>query len=160
MPMTGQTLTWVGSSIDHNADNHSWTDPRNWSPEGVPGDGDAVNIVSPKTVPCDVHVDTVPQGVDLANLLLSTSTTTGCSASLKGGSITVLSTMEWTGGTLDTPVVMSPGSELLIGDEPVHVIERLRQPLTVLGAGLTLASAHIRIQKGGSICSTGVPRRA
>jgi len=150
-PAGGHSFSWVGSRINHDADNHSWTDPRNWSPEGVPGDGDVASIVSPQTEPCDVHVDTVPQGLELANLLLSTSTTKGCHASLSGGSITVLSTMEWTGGTLDTPVVMSAGSGLQIGDEPVHVIERLRQPLEVLGGGLRLAKAHIRIQDGGSI---------
>jgi hypothetical protein len=37
----GTSYTWVGSSQTSTADNHSWTDERNWSPQGMPGDGDS-----------------------------------------------------------------------------------------------------------------------
>ena len=147
----GLSYSWVGSSIHEHADGHSWTDRRNWQPEGVPGDGDAVNIVSPQSGPCDIHVDQVPTGLTLANFLLSTSTTGGCQASISGGSITINGTFVWTGGTVNTPFTIGDGSGAHIGDEPVRVVERLRQPFVVLGGGLRLASAHVYISKAGSV---------
>ena len=38
------------------ADNHSWTDQRNWSPQGVPGAGDSVAH--------DVDTDDIALAVD------------------------------------------------------------------------------------------------
>ncbi len=145
------TYSWVGSATDPQADNHSWTDRRNWSPTGVPGDGDAVNIVSPQSGPCDIHVDRVPTGLTLANFLLSTSITKGCQASVSGGSIAVAATFLWTGGTVDTPITIEDGAGALIGDEGAVVQERLKQPLTVLGGGLRLAQAHLSILDQGSL---------
>src|SRR3954452_10189957 len=54
---SGTTYTWVGNTQLAGADNHSWTDGRNWSPEGVPGDGDSVVIEQPSNSDCFAHVD-------------------------------------------------------------------------------------------------------
>ena len=43
----GTTYTWVGNTQVSMADNHSWSDQRNWNPQGVPDDGDSVVITQP-----------------------------------------------------------------------------------------------------------------
>lgn len=98
--------TWVGSSVDPSADNHSWSDPRNWQPTGVPGDGDSVSISAPNPTHCVAHVDGVP-AVTLADFSLVDNR---CGSNVHGGPITVTGTLTWDGGSLDAPTTIAAGS--------------------------------------------------
>ena len=109
----GTAYTWVGSSQDPNADNHSWTDARNWSPSGVPGDGDSVSIAQPDGTHCTAHVDNVP-AVTLAGFNLIQSPDL-CGTSINGGQITVTGTFTWDGGVLNTATTIAAGAVGTIG---------------------------------------------
>ncbi|GAB3861454.1 hypothetical protein GCM10028801_25640 [Nocardioides maradonensis] len=98
----GTSYSWIGSAQSSGGDNHSWTDPKNWSPSGVPGTGDSVAIDAPDATHCTAHVDGVP-ALTLANLSLSA---TGCSSTLVGGPLTVTGTFTWNGGTLQADTTL------------------------------------------------------
>lgn len=104
----GTTYTWVGSSVDPSADNHSWTDARNWNPGGVPGDGDSVVIAPPDASHCTASVDGIPS-VSLVDLSVSQPPDL-CGTSIHGGPITVSGTFSWNGGAVDTPLTLAAGS--------------------------------------------------
>lgn len=40
----GQVYHWIDATQQSGGDDHSWTDPRNWSPAGVLGVGDAADL--------------------------------------------------------------------------------------------------------------------
>ena len=125
-PADGTSYTWAGASQDHDADNHSWTDARNWLPEGVPGDGDSVAIAPPDGSHCVAHVDAVPSGVTLQNFSLSVGGL--CGASVNGGSLTVNGTFTWDTGVINTPMTLaSSGTGVVSGaaeDNPRKVLEQ------------------------------------
>ncbi len=104
----GSSYTWVGSSLVPAADNHSWSDARNWSPQGVPGNGDSVSVHAPGPSICAAHVDGIP-AVTLASFSL-TETASLCTVSVAGGPITVTGTFTWDSGTLDAPLTLAAGS--------------------------------------------------
>jgi fibronectin-binding autotransporter adhesin len=104
----GTTYVWVGSSQDPNADGHSWTDARNWSPGGVPGDGDSVVIAPPDATHCTAAVDNVPS-VTLANLSIA-QPPQFCGTSVTGGPLTVTGSFGWDGGALHAPLTLAAGS--------------------------------------------------
>lgn len=130
---SGTSYTWIGSSQSSGGDNHSWTDPKNWSPSGVPAAGDSVSIDDPDAGHCVAHVDGVP-AVTLTNLTLAA---TGCSSALVGGPVTVTGAFAWNGGTLqsDTTVL---GTGTVSGSN---------SHLNVLAANLSV---------GGTLTLTGV----
>jgi hypothetical protein len=99
----GTSYRWIGNSQNSGGDNHSWTDQRNWSPAGVPSDGDSVSIDAPDALHCTVNVDNVPT-VALSDFTLSA---TGCGTSVNGGRLTVTGAFAWDGGTLNTPTVLT-----------------------------------------------------
>ncbi len=104
------SYTWIGSAQGSGGDNHSWTDAHNWSPGGVPGDGDSVTIAPPDLSHCTAHVDAVPT-VSLASLSLSSGPNSGCgSASVNTGLITVTGSFSWNGGSLNTPTTIAAGA--------------------------------------------------
>ncbi|GAA3824276.1 hypothetical protein [Nocardioides panacisoli] len=109
----GTSYTWIGSSQDPAADNHSWTDARNWSPNGVPGNGDSVSIAQPNGTHCTAHVDDVPT-VTLAGFRLL-QTPDLCGTSINGGQITVTGTFTWDGGVLNTATTVAAGAAGTIG---------------------------------------------
>jgi len=94
---SGTSYTWIGNSQSPSADNHSWTDPDNWEPNGIPGTGDSVKIDAPDPLHCTVGVDGIP-AVSLSSL---TVTATGCGTTLTGGPITVTGSFVWDGGRLN-----------------------------------------------------------
>jgi len=104
----GTAYSWVGGSVDPHADNHSWTDPLNWQPNGVPGDGDSVSVAAPLPAICAAHVDHVPAVTLAAFSLVEQSN--ACSVSVSGGAITVLGAFSWPSGTLDAPVTIAAGA--------------------------------------------------
>jgi fibronectin-binding autotransporter adhesin len=129
----GVSYTWVGSSQDPRADNHSWTDARNWSPNGVPGDGDSVSIADPNATHCVAQVDDVPT-VSVVNFSI---TATMCSSSITGGKLTVTGSFTWNGGTISTPTTITAGAVGTISGTNSH-ISTLSAELDVAGT-LTLA---------------------
>lgn len=134
---TGTSYTWVGSSQDTAADNHSWTDSRNWSPGGVPGNGDSVSIIAPNATHCTAHVDNVPT-VSLVNFSLAENPTL-CSDSVHGAPITVTGSFTWNGGNLDTPTTIAAGATG-----------------TVSGAAARLNSLTQNLDLAGSLTLSGV----
>lgn len=104
----GTTYTWVGNTQTASADNHSWSDSRNWDPTGVPGDGDSVVIEQPSNSDCFAHVDGVPT-LGLVNFTLSENPAL-CTTSVSGGAISVSGSFAWNGGKLDTPVTIEGGA--------------------------------------------------
>jgi hypothetical protein len=157
---SGTTYTWVGSTQDHDADNHSWTDARNWSPLGVPGDGDSVSIAPPDGTHCVAHVDAVPTAT-LQDFSLSVAGQ--CGASVNGGALTIDGTFTWDTGVVNTPMTLAAGSTALVtglaSDNPRKVLE---QPLTVQGTlNLTdalvqiAAPTQLTIAPGGTLRSSG-----
>lgn len=101
----GTSYTWVGNSVTAGADNHSWSDQRNWDPVGVPGDGDSVTIEQPGPGDCFAHVDAVPT-VSLVDFTLLQNPGL-CTTSVTGGAITVTGTFTWNGAELATPTTVS-----------------------------------------------------
>ena len=155
------SYTWVGSSQDHNADNHSWTDIRNWEPEGVPGDGDSVAISPPDQSHCVAHVDGVPSGITLQDFSLTVGAF--CGASINGGSLTIAGSFTWDSGVIATPVTLAAGSVGSIsGFVTGNPRKELMQNLVVNGAlGFVGANVEIfdpesiTIAAGGVMSSTG-----
>ena len=135
--VTGTTYTWVGSTVDPNADHHSWTDARNWSPQGVPGNGDSVIVQQPSPGQCTAHVDNVPT-VTLTDFTLREDPAL-CGSSVHGGAITVTGTFTWNGGNLDSPTTLAAGSTG-----------------TVSGANNRLDSLTQQLEVGGSLTLTGL----
>src|SRR3954453_5885200 len=78
---SGTSYTWVGSSVDPHADNHSWGDPLNWQPNGVPADGDSVSVQAPLPI-CAAHVDGIPTVTLISFSLVEQST--ACTVSVAG----------------------------------------------------------------------------
>src|SRR5262249_8480067 len=52
----GTSYRWIGAADNSGGDNHSWTDPNNWLPKGVPGNGDSVFISQPGGGYCSAYV--------------------------------------------------------------------------------------------------------
>ncbi|GAB2484580.1 hypothetical protein [Jatrophihabitans fulvus] len=116
----GTSYRWVGNSLDDAADNHSWTDGRNWSPTGVPGNGDSVRVEGPQDA-CTAHVDHVPS-VTLSSLEVvpgRSSFGDPCGTSIAGGPVTVTGSFLWSGGTIDSDVTLAASATGAIADAPV-----------------------------------------
>lgn len=116
--------------------SHSqWTVPGNWSPEGIPGPDDDVIIGPPGH--CS-FVQGIPPGTVIHGLTLGCSTpgttsTLSCQKSntegICGGDLTVTTFINWTGGTIVTPLTVAVGGVVDIsGSDP--------KALTKGGSGL------------------------
>jgi hypothetical protein len=107
----GASYTWIGGAFSSGGDNHSWSDPKNWSPSGVPGTGDSVSIDSPDDSHCSVGVLDIPT-VTLANLSVSQNPTR-CGVSITGAAsaaLTVTGSFSWNGGGISIPITLDAGS--------------------------------------------------
>ncbi len=134
--VTSTAYTWVGSSQDPPGDNHSWTDPLNWSPNGVPGDGDSVSIAPPDSEDCVADVDNVPT---VALQDFSFSIAGQCGANINGGGpITVMGTMTWDSGRINAPLVLAAGATANVDDGLEQDAPELANDMTVDG-GLNLS---------------------
>lgn len=129
----GSSFVWQGSANGSGGDNHSWTDPRNWIPNGVPADGSSVAIDDPDAAHCTAAVDNVP-AVALVGFSLAA---TRCSSSVKGGAITVTGTFNWNGGSIFTPTTIAAGATGTIAGSNAH-LSGLAANLDVAGT-LTLS---------------------
>ena len=109
---TGTVYTWIGSSASSGGDNHTWTDPKNWSTGSVPGTGASVSIDSPDATHCTAHVDGIPS-VSLASL--SVTEQRDCAAASltpadANSAITVTGGFTWDGGGISIPITLGEGS--------------------------------------------------
>lgn len=158
----GTTYTWVGDTKTPSADNHSWSDQRNWDPQGVPGDGDSVVIEQPAPT-CFAHVDGVPT-VSLVNFTVAENPSL-CSVSVTGGAITVAGLFQWNGGELATPTtVAGTGAALVNGSN--QRLNTLAATLDVFGtlsltgvdgSGMVriVAPQVLHIEPGATLVSSG-----
>lgn len=158
-------FTWVGSSTGSGGDNHSWTDERNWAPQGVPGRADTVEVAPPSGTRCfPAHVDGVPDGTAVTSFYLVErgSGADTCNASLTGGSLTVTGNFTWFGGDLATRVTLGPFSAgMIAGSEagPAYLGADLE-----VGGQLTLAELvpgrELKIERPANVhvASTGTLR--
>jgi hypothetical protein len=89
------TYTWVGAG--GGGDNSDWGDSANWSPAGVPADGDSISVAQ---TPGGTSVVMGAPTVTLADATL------GAGGELHGGAITT-ATMEWTGGVVWTDLTVN-----------------------------------------------------
>src|SRR4051794_34305288 len=156
------TYTWIGNSQDASADDHSWTDQRNWDPTGVPTDGDSVVITQPGDAPCFAHVDNVPT-VSLTNFTLAEDPA-HCTTSVEGGAITVDGLFQWSGGQLKTPTtVAATGAASISGGQRLNSLSADLDVfgtvglLGVKGTGALRIDAGktLHIEPGATLVSTG-----
>jgi hypothetical protein len=98
------TFVWVASA--DQGDGHSWSDPRNWEPHGVPGDGDSVSMAALPGITCTSDIDGVPSALQLQDLEVVSFSR--CHLELHDGAITVSRSLNWAGAVLDAPVTLGP----------------------------------------------------
>ena len=124
------SYTWVGASGGSGGDNASWTDPLNWSPQGVPHDGDSATVTSTAD-DCTVDVQGVPDEVSLVDFTLQAVMESGCSAEVQGGHITVTHSFGWAaGGILASSTTLAAGAVTLPEE---NTILELVAPFEVAG---------------------------
>jgi hypothetical protein len=160
----GTTYNWVGNTQDPAADNHSWSDKKNWDPQGEPKDGDSVVIELPPGR-CAAHVDGVP-GIELKNFTMQESGSSGaCGVGIFGGSnVKVTGLFQWNGGQINVPMTMD-GVGSIMG--LTNRMKYLTQTMTVTGT-LTMTEAGgdgglridnpsmLHIKPGGTFISTAI----
>src|SRR6185312_9732578 len=136
------SYNWVRKGQEHT----NWTNPQNWNPNGVPGQGDDVTITSSQDDSAP-HV-TVPPSTTVDSLNL------GINSSLNGGSLTITSSFDWTGnGSIGTSITVPIGGTVNISGTNQELIGEgvtftLQGTTTVSGTGLTLNNNTIITNTG------------
>lgn len=132
--------TWTGEQTSQ------WGNPQNWSPQGIPGNGDGVSLAAR---PAGSHstIENVPD-VTLSQLTVQGDPNTGVSFS--GTGHVIVGNLQWTGGAINvdltvsappldpTPSLISPQQTPLTfgagGDQELAFLSDVHMPLG-LGAG-------------------------
>lgn len=153
--------TWTGAT------SSAWGTASNWSPNGVPTDGDTVTING--ATANQRTVQGVP-AVSLAGLTITTGV--GTNVDLSGTGPVTTGTFSWTGGNLDVPLTVTgsgsvaadpPNPALYGGSSPVPTLT-VSGTLDVLGAGAASAnersSIETRFDAGIAVTATGTLRLA
>jgi hypothetical protein len=134
-------------------DNY-WTNPANWSPNGVPGAGDSVSIAPTKYSSAPNVI--VPPGTIVQSLTL------GASSSLIGsGSLTITGSFDWPGsGNVMIPITVPAGGTVNISGNDEKVINsgggnntlnfNVAGTTTVSGTGLVLSGAGVTLTNSGT----------
>lgn len=163
---TGTSYVWSGGST--GGDNTSWSDANNWTPGGVPGDGDSVSIDSPDASHQTAHVTAVPTVTLVAFSISQNPNRLG--VSITGGAITVSGSFTWNGGVISTPVTLEASSVATISGSNSR-LDELAANLTVAGSitlsGLTGSGASdtgalriddphtVTVEAGATLTSAG-----
>lgn len=107
------TYTWSG------AESNVWTNKKNWRPEGVPKDGDAVELgPGPRPTITDVP--------DVSLTSLSVTGSTDGLVSMSGTGQVITGSLRWNGGDINTDLVVSAPpldptpSYIMMGQTPMH----------------------------------------
>lgn len=169
----GTAYTWVGASNDSGGNNVDWTDPANWSPAGVPGDGDSVVVRPPGPNHCAVNLGKIPQ-VSLVDVTVGPTNGIACEPKLTGGPITVTGSMTWGTGRINGDLVVADGATAALSPQSGSggastLVHEMNGDLTVLGtlrledvSGnhlLKLVAPHrLTIEDTGALVSTGSSR--
>jgi filamentous hemagglutinin len=146
-----QSWTWTNSSRTRR-----WTDAKNWSPEGVPQDGDEVTIPA-----VDAWGNTGGSGpagapaLSLSNLTLQGLT-------LYDGPFTVTKTLAWSGGLMDADVTVSGDASVSGLDGSVknpgivnnHTL-KVSGTATITGTASLSPFPRLLIATGGKLVNTG-----
>lgn len=153
----GVSYTWVGSYHHSGGDNHSWTDPQNWAPQGVPADGDSASV-APTAGECKATVRGLPDGLTLVDFSLSVGTK--CFVIVKGGSLKVTGTLDWQSGRIAVDLSLArtgvatlsgdPGGRTFTGSFDVY------GTLALYDATITQAGHEpLRLESGASLDGGG-----
>jgi hypothetical protein len=138
----GEGFNWTGEG-----NGSSWTDPCNWYPEnqcqenypGKQAPDDSASIARTPSAPAHV---TLGEDVTLASLSLN-----GEGVSLTGGNVTVSSSFNWTGGSLDSNITTG---DLSISSIDGQVTKVLSGNITNNGI-LSLGNVPVTIGAGSKI---------
>ncbi len=190
LPLTGLGIV-AGAAPAHAATIYTWTgdvspqwgNPQNWSPQGIPGNGDGVSLAA-RPSGSHSNIENVPD-VTLSQLTVQGDPST--SVAFSGDSHVIVGNLQWTGGAINVdltvsappldplPSLVSPQQTPLTfgagGDQELTFMSDVHMPLG-LGAGdqawLTLmfdsnlrigSAATFHLDTGASIlgsrCCTG-----
>jgi hypothetical protein len=132
--------TWTGEQTDQ------WGNPQNWSPQGIPTNGDGVSLAA-RPAGSHSNIENVPD-VTLSQLTVQGDPDTGVSFS--GSGHVIVGNLQWTGGAINvdltvsappldpTPSLISPQQTPLTfgagGDQELTFLSDVHMPLG-LGAG-------------------------
>ena len=118
------TYTWSG------AESTVWTNKKNWRPEGVPKDGDAVELAAgPRPTITDVP--------DVTLTSLSVTGSTDGLVSMSGLGQVITGSLRWNGGDINTDLMVSAPpldptpSFITMGQTPMHFGGGGHQTLTI-----------------------------
>jgi hypothetical protein len=128
----GQAYRYVGSGRDQQL----WTDPANWSPAGVPGDGDTVTVARRPSGPSELIV---PRPIALGGLVV------GEGGRIRGDSVAVTGRMTWSGGDVMTPLRIAAGA----GAEVVGPDDKTLYPPGLTNAGTIVVRGPGRLRLWG-----------
>jgi hypothetical protein len=127
---SGTSYTYVADGTDGS----NWNDPNNWSPSGVPGNGDSVYIAPPTPDHCSADLTNAPS-LTLADLTVSMDGPCDGNTYLSGGTLTVEHTFTWHGGQINDPLVLPTGATGSIspGARTSSAVDELGSTLDVQG---------------------------
>jgi fibronectin-binding autotransporter adhesin len=94
----GTSFTWTGLG-----DGASWSNAKNWNPNGTPGGCSADSV----TIPVEANITGVPP-VELMDFIVTSGA--GSDGTLEGGPVTVSRDFEWDGSTLAATINLPAGS--------------------------------------------------
>ncbi len=118
------TYTWSG------AESTVWGNKKNWNPEGVPKDGDAVEL-GPGPRP------TITEVPDVSLTSLSVTGSTDGLVSMSGPGEVITGSLRWNGGDINTSLMVSAPpldptpSFIMMGQTPMHFGSGGEQTLTI-----------------------------
>jgi hypothetical protein len=109
------SYTWTGLG-----DGTKWGDPQNWSPSGVPSDGDSVSIGSVQGQPSDV---TLIPTVSLSSLTVDETANGVYLDGAATSTVTVTQAFSWSGGQIAVPLTIAAGATGVITGQSVPAHE-------------------------------------
>jgi hypothetical protein len=160
---SGTSYMWTG-----NGDETTWSNPANWTPNGVPGSCSADSV----DIPIEANITGAPAAT-LANFTIDS--TAGSDGTLVGGPLTVTGDFEWDGSslqaTIDLPAgatgtIAGPANEKGLGGGGLDIPGTLdvSGSLTLddtsgsggdVGLGASEGQGIIQVEPGGTLTATG-----
>lgn len=124
-------------------DGHSWGQPKNWDPEGIPQDGDSVVVDANWTV---LGVPTI----SLEQLSVSGSETGGGPHLVGAQSTITTKVLNWSQGTISASIVVSDAAQMLVlGMDPRRI------PPNLSNASTPQAAPPVSLTNNGAVAQSG-----
>ena len=139
----GQSYSWTGMGTDHTF----WSNPQNWAPNGVPGNGDSVTVGSLPGGPSDI---TEIPTVSLSSLTLNETANNVYLDGAAANTLTVTQSLSWSGGDVSVPLTLAAGATGVITGQGVS------SHLDSFGGGTGSVSALKKFTIAGHLTITGV----